>query len=432
MMNDIGSMNLNDWLVLLENRHVNEIQLGLERVQIVASRLNLCHLDACVITVAGTNGKGSTVAMLDAIYRAAGFQVGCYTSPHLLRFNERICVNQVPIADKDLCDAFKIIEQARGDVHLTYFEMTTLAALYYFKQCPLDIVILEVGMGGRLDATNIISATLAVITTIDWDHKEYLGETLEAIGYEKAGILRPNQLFVYADHNPPESIVKKANDLGVKAYYLGKDYSFQVVNNTFDIVFNNQQTLSLPCPLLHLNAAVCAVVVSQLLDFMRPVKPNHVIGAMKTVYLPGRLQEVVSNGITTLFDVAHNSQAVLRLVQWIRSQTHTGRIYAVFSALKDKDLQGLTAPLLEYVAAWYLAPLPSKRAASLSQLLACIGTGSVVNCCDDPVKAYREVMHKVNTNDIIIVYGSFLTVSAVMLADEIGQDRRNDSEIYAG
>lgn len=418
MMNDLRRMNLNEWLFLLENRHSNEIQLGLERIQTVASWLNLCDLQACVITVAGTNGKGSTVAMLNAIYRAAGFQVGCYTSPHLLRFNERIIVNEVPITDEALCDAFEIIEQARGDIHLTYFEMTTLAALYYFKQWPLDVIILEVGMGGRLDATNIIDATLSIITTIDWDHTDYLGETLEAIGYEKAGILRPNQLFVYADDNPPASIVKKADELSAKAYYLGKDYSFQIRDNTFEVFFDHQPDLCFSLPSIHLNAAASAVVASQLLNGILPIKRANLILAMKTVHLPGRLQMLSSNGIRTLFDVAHNPQAALRLAQWIRTFPHTGRIYAVFSALKDKDLRGLTQPLLPYVDAWYLALLPSKRAASISQLLDCIGEGVIVNCYADPATAYRELMHKVNTNDIIIVYGSFLTVSAVMLADE--------------
>lgn len=432
MMNNTNSMTLNEWLVLLENRHPVQIQLGLERIKQVAARLDLCHLDACVITVAGTNGKGSTVAMLNAIYCASGFQVGCYTSPHLLRFNERICVNHQPITDEALCDAFQVIEEGRGAVHLTYFEMTTLAALYYFKQLSLDVIILEVGLGGRLDATNIIDATLAIITTIDWDHQDYLGTTLEAIGYEKAGILRPKQLFVYADNHPPASIIKKARELDAYAYYLGQQYLFEVINDKLTVVLNQQCTLSLPIPALHLQAAASGVVVSQLLNDRLPVTLDNLTKAMKEVYVPARLEVVCINGATTLFDVAHNPQAVLRLARWIRAYPYTGRVYAVFSALKDKDLHGLVEPLLNYVDAWHIAMLPSQRAADLSQLLDCIGTDSVVACFEDPVKAYTEVMHKVNTNDIIIVYGSFLTVSAVMLAYETSHNRGNESEIYDG
>ena len=252
---------LQDWLLLLENRHQEEIQLGLERVKTVALRLGLCDLDATVITVAGTNGKGSTVAALDAIYNAAGFRVGRYTSPHLLSFNERICINQNPITDFELCDAFQVIEQARSDIHLTYFEMTTLAAFYYFKKNKLDVVILEVGMGGRLDATNIVDATLAIITTIDLDHQDYLGSTIEAIGYEKAGILRAGQHFIYADNNPPASVLNEAQRVRTQMLCLG-DYTYQTSSEHFNVVLKSGEIISLSYPAVHLNAAAAAIVYS--------------------------------------------------------------------------------------------------------------------------------------------------------------------------
>ena len=208
---NFSNLSLSECLHHLENRHAEEVQLGLTRIKTVAKRLNLLNLDATIVTVAGTNGKGSTVAALEAVYKAAGYQVASYTSPHLIEFNERIRVNQQPIKDQELCAAFTVIEDARDTINLTYFEMTTLAALWHFKQLTLDVIILEVGVGGRLDATNIIDSDLAIITTVDLDHQDYLGDTKEAIGYEKAGILRPNTPFIYADTTaPPESITKQA------------------------------------------------------------------------------------------------------------------------------------------------------------------------------------------------------------------------------
>ena len=215
------------WLDYLEHRHSEEIQLGLTRVKTVARQLDLLTFDATIIIVAGTNGKGSTVAALETIYRAAGYAVGSYTSPHLIHFNERIRVNLEPITDKTLCAAFTAIEEACESIHLTYFEMATLAALWYFKSFVLDVIILEVGLGGRLDATNIIDADLAIITTIDFDHQAYLGHTKEAIGYEKAGVLRPNQPFIYADKNPPESLITYAKSLNAQQIM----YSFKVLDN---------------------------------------------------------------------------------------------------------------------------------------------------------------------------------------------------------
>lgn len=416
-MNDsnIKHQDLNAWLFLLENRHQDEIQLGLARIKTVANRLDLCRSNACVITVAGTNGKGSTVAVLDAIYNAAGFRVGCYTSPHLLRFNERICVNQVPITDEALCDAFHIIEHARQDVLLTYFEMTTLAALYYFKHCSLDVIILEVGMGGRLDATNIIDATAAIITTVDLDHQEYLGSTIDAIGYEKAGILRANQPFVYADDNPPTSVINKAYELQTSLQCLGKQYSYYLKEGSFHVVLADGQCLSLPRPNIHLNAAAAAVVVSDILNYRVPVMQEHLIEAMNTVRLSARQQLVYSNGVTILLDVAHNPQAVALLAEFICNYSYTGKVHAVFSGLKDKDLRGLIKPMLEYVDFWYLATLQSKRAANESMLMDALGAAFAENCFSDPAKAYTAAMHKASLGDIIVVYGSFLTVSAVML-----------------
>jgi dihydrofolate synthase / folylpolyglutamate synthase len=215
----LNNWSLNQWLGFLEkNNPEHKIQLGLERIKQVAQRLHVTAVPATVITVAGTNGKGSTVHALETIYHCAGYKVGSYTSPHLTHFNERIKINLLPIQDKELCELFSIIESAREEIALSYFEVATLAALIHFKKKQLDVIILEVGLGGRLDATNIIDADAAVITTIDYDHQEYLGTTLDEIGSEKAGILRPRQLFIYADSTPPDTILDKATALNTATY----------------------------------------------------------------------------------------------------------------------------------------------------------------------------------------------------------------------
>ncbi len=415
--------SLNEWLDLLENRHQQEIQLGLTRIKTVADRMALCDKNSIVITVAGTNGKGSTVAALEAIYLAAGYQVGVYTSPHLLRFNERICINRQPIKDEALCAAFALIEEVRADIHLTYFEMTTLAALYYFRQHALDVVILEVGMGGRLDATNIIDADLAVITTVDLDHQEQLGETVEAIGYEKAGILKPGQQLVYADDYPPASVIARARELNVQMYCLGQDYSYKNTVDELIISGLDGESTRLPCPRINLKAASAAVVASGLLLDKLYVNDSQCSLAMQAVKINGR-QQVVQGEVTMVFDVAHNHQAVSLLAEFISGFKPRGKIHAVFSGLKDKDLCGLIRPMRSCVDFWYLATLTGKRAADESRLLADFMTeyGSAAPCYSDPVMASRAAMQHASPGDLIVIYGSFLTVSAVMAARRMEQE----------
>lgn len=409
--------SLDAWLFYLENQHQQEIQLGLTRVQCVADRLDVCDLGACVvITVAGTNGKGSTVAALEAIYSAAGFRVGSYTSPHLLTFNERIRINRQPISDQALCNAFAVCEQARDDIYLTYFEMTTLAALYYFKQSSLDVVILEVGMGGRLDATNIIDADLAIITTIDLDHQAFLGETREAIGYEKAGILRPNQLFIYADNNPPASVINYAMALTPHMQCLNQQYSFSTTFDSLHILREQSEPMALPRPGIHLNAAVAAVIASDCLSFKLPVSHAQLCEAMSSVGLLGRKQVIKNGAITTILDVAHNPQAVSSLAEYLTTYPMRGNVHAVFSALQDKDLCGLIRAMGSCVNYWYPATLTGKRAASEQMLLTAFHAENkfVATCFSSPESAYIAAMQQAQPGDLIVVYGSFLTVSAVL------------------
>ncbi len=242
--------NVNQWLTYLEQRSPQQkIELGLERIRDVARRLNVLNPHYKIITVAGTNGKGSTVRALETIYNKAGYNVGSYTSPHLLCFNERIKVNLQSISDKALCDVFFAIESRNADIKLTYFEMATLAALVYFQQQSLDIVILEVGLGGRLDATNIMDADVAIITTIDFDHQELLGNTLEKIGQEKAGIIRAQKPVIYADINPPQSILSAAQQLNAPTYLYRRDFDFNEHDVTWDFSAQNLLLADLPPPL---------------------------------------------------------------------------------------------------------------------------------------------------------------------------------------
>lgn len=417
---------LDDWLYFLENRHKDAIQLRLVNVELVATKLDLLTPNAIVITVAGTNGKGSTVSTLEAIYCAAGYRVGSYTSPHLLRFNERIRVNQQPIGDDSLCAAFSSIEHAREEIMLTYFETATLAALLHFKQLKVDIIVLEVGMGGRLDATNIIDSDLAIITTVDLDHQDYLGDTIEAIGYEKAGIVRANKPCIYADYKPPASVVEQAKRFNAPMQCLGDSYQVNTTHDELHILPQSGDSLVLPKPQINCKAAAAAVLASDTLRSILPVTQAAWIQAMKTVTLSGRQQIVKSrffskNDVITIVDVAHNPQAATLLADFVKQHEPKGMVHAVFSGLKDKDLCGLIRPMKGCVMFWYPAMLSGNRAASEALLLAAFQaeTGTIPTCFSNPLVAYRSAMERAKPGDLIVIYGSFLTVSAILGATEM-------------
>ncbi|KTD36373.1 bifunctional protein FolC [Legionella nautarum] len=414
-MKPYKDFTLREWLDYLENRHQQEIQLGLSRIQQVAESLSLTNPHAKIITVAGTNGKGSTVAMLEAIYLAAGYQVASYTSPHLLVFNERIRINQQPISDEHLSLAFLAIELGREAIPLTYFEMATLAALWHFKQQQLDLIILEVGLGGRLDATNIIASDLAIITSIDFDHQEFLGETREEIGFEKAGILRENKPFIFADKNPPASIVNRGLALNASMYLVEREYKYRLINGMFELKFQGESFV-FPQPKLHSNSAAAAMVASLLLKAELPVDYLHLKEAVEKVFLAGRLQLVQKEGVTTLFDVSHNPQAAEYLAEFIKNFHPKKSVHAVFSALKDKNIAGIVSPLNNVVHHWYPALLTGKRAASRQQLMEALNLDSekVFICHDDPLTAYQAACRRAHEGDLIVVYGSFMTVGMVM------------------
>ncbi|MBA2652619.1 MAG: bifunctional folylpolyglutamate synthase/dihydrofolate synthase [Tatlockia sp.] len=411
-MKQYVDFNLKEWIEYLENSHQQEIQLELSRIKKVAQSLDLLAPKAKIITVAGTNGKGSTVATLEAIYHEAGYQVASYTSPHLLYFNERIKINRKPIKNKELCKAFSVIEQGRGKVDLTFFEMVTLAALWHFKHFELDVIILEVGLGGNFDATNIIDCDLAIITTIDLDHQAYLGNTVEEIGYAKAGILRRNKPFIFADRHPPTTVLNQALALLTPSYICGKDYDYRLAEETIELRFQGQ-LIKLPRPKLHPNSVCAAVLASLLLIKDLPLNPSHWEKALKKLFLSGRL-ELINAEFTTLLDVSHNPQAAKLLAEFIQKYQPKKAVHAVFSALKDKDIPGLIAPLLDCVDTWFPALLPGKRAASKEQItLAFKINGLNVICYDNPLLAYKAASDSAQPGDLIVVYGSFITVAEV-------------------
>jgi dihydrofolate synthase/folylpolyglutamate synthase len=410
--------DLNQWLSHLERRSLQPIQLGLERILKVARRLDLTTPDSKVITVAGTNAKGSTVNALETLYHEAGYKVGSYTSPHLLHFNERIKINLLPISDAELCEAFAVIESGRGEVDLTYFEMTTLAALAHFKLKQLDIIILEVGLGGRLDATNIIDSDVAIISTIDYDHQEYLGTTLDAIGYEKAGILRQNKPFIYADDNPPKTILQVAKERSAPVYLYGKDFTFYEHKGHWDFIGAQQLIKNLTKPKIQLKSASAALMACILLEHSLPLSSDSVAKAMHAIFVPGRLQlnYLPKKGISVLYDVSHNPQSAQLLADTIKSYKKRKKVHAVFSALKDKDILGLITPLKDCIDYWYPAQLDTDRAASADYLLAkCENAGILVNICyTNPLIAFEKALTKSGSGDLIVIFGSFFTVAHIM------------------
>ena len=409
-----------EWLAYIEALHPKSIAMGLDRVQAVADKLQL-KPNFPIITVAGTNGKGSVCAMLSQIYIQAGYQVGCYTSPHLIRYNERVSINNQTISDDDLCSAFAAVEAARGDVALTYFEMGTLAAMWHFcrqnlEVCRLDIVILEVGLGGRLDAVNIFEPTCAVVTTIDLDHMEYLGDTREKIGFEKAGVYRANKLAICGDENPPQSLLDHAEKIGANLQLIKRDFYVQKTAQGWQYSSGNVQ-LELPSLGLmgdfQLNNAACAVHTVQYLNDILPTPQANIHAALRAVKLTGRFQQIQSQP-AILVDVAHNPHAAKSLAHNLQTTPCAGRTLAVFAMLRDKDIEGVICALIGEIDAWYLADNHSPRGAKASDLQKILlkqANKSPMQLFADVGAAMDAAYKNAAKNDRIIVFGSFYTVA---------------------
>lgn len=418
-------MNLNDWLAHCERIHPKTIDMTLDRVNIVRDRLGL-RFTAPVISVAGTNGKGSTCAMLDSIARAAGYRVGLYSKPHLVHFEERCRVDGEMVSAASLEAHFEAIEAARGEITLTYFEFTTLAIMRRLAEEALDLVILEVGMGGRLDAVNAIDADLALITSIDLDHTEYLGPDREAIGREKAGILRAGRLAVCSDPVPPASIAAEAARLGVDLRQSGRDFRFDGDRQQWRWEGRSRRFAGLAYPALRgvnqlLNAAGVLAAFEALHDRL-PVNAQAVRAGLALVELPGRFQ-VLPGQPAIVLDVAHNPHAVAALAQNLDQMGFSPRTRAVFGAMADKALDGVFAAIAPWVDHWCFTDLPTARAASAAELAqrwqAQVGglktPGEVtVSTHTNPVDAMAHAKSLSDPADRILVFGSFYTVGAVL------------------
>jgi dihydrofolate synthase/folylpolyglutamate synthase len=407
--------SLSGWLEYIERQHPSTIALGLERVGEVLGRLQ-AGLAGPVITVGGTNGKGSTCAMLESILRAAGYRTGLYTSPHLVRYNERVRIAGAEADDASLCAGFAAVEVARGGVPLTYFEFGTLAAFRVFQQAQVEVAILEVGLGGRLDAVNALDADCAVLTSVAIDHVEYLGGTREAIGREKAGIFRAGCPAVVADPDPPQSVI----DAPGEKLLLGRDFGFTAEASQWAYWGPGGKRGGLAHPALRgaiqLRNAAAALCALDTLRARLPVAMQDVRRGLAEVTLPARF-EVLPGRPQVILDVAHNVEAAKTLERNLAASGFAPEVIAVCGMLRDKDLGGVLRALAPGITRWHLASLSGPRAAAAAELAAQLGALGVargsIHAHDSPAQAFAAAREAANENDKIVVFGSFLTVGEV-------------------
>ena len=416
---------LSDWLAHLEGLHPKGqggIELGLTRVARVKAQL--AQTQHCpVIIVGGTNGKGSTCAYLEAIYRQSGYRTGCYTSPHLLAYSERVRVDGVPVADDLLCDAFAKVEAARraaGEVALTYFEFGTLAAWEVFARQQVDVAILEVGLGGRLDAVNAYEPDCAIVTGIALDHTDWLGATREAIGFEKAGIYRAGKPAICADPEPPQSLLDRATEIGANLRRINRDFAVRSSPTNWALSLPDLTLENLPLPALRgeyqlRNAAAVLVAVHELADRL-PVSADAIRLGVRQARLHGRF-EIASERPRVILDVAHNPQAMAGLARNLEAMPCAGKTLAVVGMLADKDIAGALATLAGKIDVWLIVGLDVPRGAPASTLVqAVVGLGGRVETFAAPDQAFAHAVGLAGENDRIAVFGSFYTVAAVMRA----------------
>jgi len=399
--------------------HPTSIDLGLARVAAVRDRLGLAPKFP-IVTVGGTNGKGSTCAMLEACLQSAGYRTGKYTSPHLLRYNERVRIRGDEVADALLIEAFERIEHARGDISLTYFEFGTLAAVLLFIEAKIDVAVLEVGLGGRLDAVNAFEPDCSVLTSVGLDHMEFLGHTRELIGLEKAGIFRPGKPAVVAEPSPPAAVLERAGAIGADLYLVDRDFGYAGSDAQWRFWDWLGKRSNLPLPALRgeyqlQNAAAALAALDSLRDRLA-VDMGAIRRGLVELELPGRFQ-VLPGMPTIVLDVAHNPHAAVRFAQTLHKLERKGRRLAVFAMLKDKDIEGVLDVTKSAFDAWYVAPLTLPRgadAARLQQALAAVGVTAPVRHYDDIAGALRAARGSARSDDKIVVFGSFYTVAEAL------------------
>ncbi|MFT3741619.1 MAG: bifunctional tetrahydrofolate synthase/dihydrofolate synthase [Gammaproteobacteria bacterium] len=402
-------------LAYIETLHPQTMALGLERVSQVADRLQLRHFNCPVVTIGGTNGKGSCAAFLTAILQAQGYRVGTYTSPHLIQFQERIALQSQPVSEASLLEAFQVVEHARDNIPLTYFEFTTLAALQIFRQQPLDALILEVGLGGRLDAVNIVEPDLSIVTSIALDHMAWLGDTREAIAYEKAGIFRPDKPAICGDPDPPATLLQYAQQIQAQLFVANRDFTWHKNATSWNWQTHTEQWDNLPLPQLHIMNAATALMALTCLKPRLNIEYAALQQGLREAYLPGRFQ-CFTQPRSIILDVAHNPAATILLAERLQSTPITGKTLAVVGMLADKDIAGTLKPLLSVVDAWFLSTLPESRGAkaiALATQLSSLGVNHY-DQYESVLTAFDQAVANCGPTDRIIVFGSFHTVGPIL------------------
>jgi dihydrofolate synthase / folylpolyglutamate synthase len=409
---------LGEWLAYLEQLHPSAIDMGLERSQQVAARLGLGRPAPRVITVTGTNGKGSTCAFVAALLQAQGLKVGVYSSPHLLRYNERVQINGVEATDAQLCDAFAALDAGRGDISLTYFEMGTLAAFWLFERAQLDVVVLEVGLGGRLDTVNVVDADLALVTSIGVDHADYLGDTRESVAFEKAGIFRQGKPALCGDLDPPQPLLDKARTLDCPFFLRGREFKLEIGERHWQWQGRDArgQVVTLgDLPLLNLPMENAALALQAYLLMDLPWNAEQIAATLLSTRVTGRLDRRVvqwqGKRLNLLLDVGHNPHAA----EYLARTPPVGRRLAVFGLLADKDLDGVIAPLLSSVQAWAVAPLDTPRSRPAAELAAALqNLGAPVTSYTSVIAALEAQCAVAMPEDEILLFGSFYCVAEAL------------------
>lgn len=414
------SNSLNEWLAYIDSINSKSISLGLDRVKLVKDICNL-NPNFPIILVAGTNGKGSSCKFLESILCSSGFNVGCYTSPHIFNFNERISINKKLLSDELIVDSIKFIDDSRGNISLTYFEITTLAAMNLMIKGKVDIAILEVGLGGRHDAVNVFDPEISLITSVSLDHQDYLGDTVEEIGYEKAGIFRKNKNAIINIANPPNSVLAYAMDINANISTIGTNYKINCNHKDFDYIGVKKNIVKLPYPKAlgsHQIRNVAGVLrCIELLRAQFDIKNEAIVDGLLGFNLKGRI-EIISQKPFVVADVAHNPEAALSLCNFISKSKNKGKVYAVFSVLEDKSIEGIIAPFVELVDEWHISKIKSPRARPTFEILNTIKSykdDALIYTSDNLKKAYMNAYEKSSLDDNIVVFGSFYTVSECLI-----------------
>ncbi len=397
------------WLDYLSNIHSSAIDLGLDRVQAVATKANLTKPAPTVITVAGTNGKGSTCALMEAILLDAGYSVGVYSSPHLIRYNERVHINGVDVEDAKHCEAFDYVEKQRGDISLSLFEFGTLAALRIFQVENVDVVLLEVGLGGRLDATNVVDHDVSVITSLAIDHVDWLGDDINVIGFEKAGIYRAGKPAICGQPLPPATVAAHADDIGAEFFQVGIQFDYALTEKGWKWRSGAFALEDLPLPSLPLPNAATALMALGASELQ--ITDINIVNGLNNARLAGRMQ-VLQHKPEIVLDVAHNPHSAEYLVEKVKTQYAGKTIHVVIAMLHDKDIKATLAALKPIATHWYPASLTGPRAATADELCQYLPQGQVQ--FETPVEAFESALSSAASNDVVLVAGSFHTVGEVL------------------